>query len=452
MDGRALAKLAGWWVALLGLAAGLVAVHDLRAQARPAIIILLVAGGVYAAACLWLHRRWPGWSTATARRSLLLILLGGLLLRLLLLSVPPTLSDDIYRYRWDGKVQSAGLNPYAEPPAAASLNDLRDELWEGVNYKRIRTIYPPLAQWLFALTYQLDGGLLAYQVVAVVGDQLVALLLLAALSAWRLPRWRVALWAWHPLAAAEFASSGHLDAWPVAAVLLAILAWRRKRTSVGTLALAAGILLKIWPILLAPLLVVRKGWRPTLLLITTVAGAYGFYLGAGAGILQPWLDYSGRWQFNDAFFWGLHAVTGSQALAKALAAILGLGLLRQLWHRNVDALRGSYWLLLAALMLMPTVHPWYLLWPLPLAALALDTGWIALTVLAPLAYWILVGAGPDSNAWVEPVWVRFFLYPGPLVLWVVDAARRGPAAPPALGSRRGGGERYRRSLSADQAP
>lgn len=432
MDGRPLAKLAGWWVALLGLTVALVAVHDLRAQPGRTIIILLLAGGVYAAACLWLHRRWPSWSSTTTRRALLLILLGGLVLRLLLLSVPPTLSDDIYRYRWDGRVQAAGLNPYAEPPASASLADLRDELWEGVNYKRIRTIYPPLAQWLFALTYRIHPGLTSYQVMAVVGDQMVALLLLAALGAWQLPRWRVAVWAWHPLVAVEFASSGHFDAWAVAAVVLAVLAWRHRRAWLGTLALAAGILVKSWPLLLAPLLVVRRGWRTTLLLVGTVAGAYALYLGAGAGILQPWLEYTGRWRFNDSIFWLLRTLTGSLALAKALAAVLWLALLRELWHRDVDPLRGSYWLLLAALMLMPTVHPWYLLWPLPLAALALDAGWIALTVLAPLAYWILVGAGPDSNAWVEPVWVRFVLYPVPLALWLVTAVRRRPPAPPAL--------------------
>ena len=53
-----------------------------------------------------------------------------------------------------------------------------------------------------------------------------------------------------------------------------------------------------------------------------------------------------------------------------------------------------------------------------------------LTVLAPLAYWILVGAVADSNLWVEPAWVRFAVYLPALAIWLLQAARHGPAAPP----------------------
>ena len=80
---------------------------------------------------------------------------------------------------------------------------------------------------------------------------------------------------------------------------------------------------------------------------------------------------------------------------------------------------------------MPTIHPWYLLWALPLAAAALDLGWITVTVLAPLSYWILVGAGPDSNVWIEPLWVRFAIWLPALAVWTVQAMIAGVPMPPA---------------------
>ena len=63
------------------------------------------------------------------------ILLGALLLRLPLLPLPPTLSDDVLRYLWDGKVAAAGLNPYALAPAAEKLTPLRDEIWRRMPHK-----------------------------------------------------------------------------------------------------------------------------------------------------------------------------------------------------------------------------------------------------------------------------------------------------------------------------
>ena len=58
--------------------------------------------------------------------SLLLILGGALIFRLTLLPSTPTLSDDIFRYIWDGRVQLAGINPYLYAPDDPALYHLRD--------------------------------------------------------------------------------------------------------------------------------------------------------------------------------------------------------------------------------------------------------------------------------------------------------------------------------------
>ena len=422
-----LAKLFGWWIAIAACYLALAALHDLRGSPRRSIIILLGAGFVYALACLWLHRRWAGFSAATARSVVIAIVLGAIAFRVILLAVPPSLSDDVYRYRWDGRVQAAGMNPYAEPPASSELAALRDPLWLRINYPAIRTIYGPLAQWLFRVTYQLDPRLIGFQVMATLGDLLCIGLLLACLRRWGLPQWRVALYAWSPLAAIESSSNAHFDSWPAAALMVAVLAGIGGKALLSTLALAAGVLFKTWPLVWLPLMLAP--WHISVA-AAVVAGGYLSFADAGLGMLQPWLEYTSRWLFNDAGFFVLRSLTGSQPLAKGIVAAVGVGAVYTFWRRGTDPVRANYWLLLLAIFLMPTIHPWYLLWPLPLAAAALDLGWLTLTVLAPLSYWILVDAGTDSSTWVEPGWVRFAIWVPALAVWAWQTRKSGPAAPP----------------------
>ena len=64
------------------------------------------------------------------RTAVALILLGGIAIQVAAVSAPPRQSDDLYRYIWDGRVQAAGIDPYAYVPAARQLTGLRDEfLW-----------------------------------------------------------------------------------------------------------------------------------------------------------------------------------------------------------------------------------------------------------------------------------------------------------------------------------
>ena len=88
---------------------------------------------------------------ATAATSLPLraALVAAILLRLAFLPGTPSLSDDVYRYVWDGRVQLAGVNPYRYAPADPALDHVEYAGRDGINHPRLRTVYPPLAQTLF---------------------------------------------------------------------------------------------------------------------------------------------------------------------------------------------------------------------------------------------------------------------------------------------------------------
>ncbi|HJS74770.1 MAG TPA: hypothetical protein VJ921_10815, partial [Vicinamibacteria bacterium] len=85
-------------------------------------------------------------------RDLFQVLLVAAILRAIFLPAGPVLSDDIFRYVWDGRVQHAGTNPYVYPPDDARLSPVKEEIpriYDGINNKEIPTIYPPLMQILF---------------------------------------------------------------------------------------------------------------------------------------------------------------------------------------------------------------------------------------------------------------------------------------------------------------
>ena len=94
---------------------------------------------------------WVVWRAPARRSTLLLLVLFAAAFRLSVLFAPPALSDDIYRYIWDGRVQAAGINPYRHIPAADALGFLRDaDVYPNINRRDYApTIYPPLAQMIF---------------------------------------------------------------------------------------------------------------------------------------------------------------------------------------------------------------------------------------------------------------------------------------------------------------
>lgn len=89
--------------------------------------------------------------------SLKAIIFIALTLRIILLFIKPITSDDYNRYLWDGKVQAEGINPYQYSPL--ELSKLHDNIiYPNVSYPEIKTIYPPVSQIIFYLSYILTGS------------------------------------------------------------------------------------------------------------------------------------------------------------------------------------------------------------------------------------------------------------------------------------------------------
>lgn len=346
-----------------------------------------------------------------------LIACAALLLRLPWLLTPPALSDDVYRYVWEGLVWAQGHNPFRAAPDAAELVPLRDlpgSTWALVNHRGVSTVYPPLAQLLFWLLA--PGSMYAWKALSALCD---------VGSAWLLARRQASAgwcWALLPLPAMESAGSGHLEGIGVF-LLLSALALSARRPILAAWAAWAGAMVKLLPGLLIPALIParqRRVWLPAIGIASVLAL---LALQAGADLGRGLDTYQRRWSYNGSVYPLLSA--GWQHLGWAdsglrrLLQIAGAGLCAEAWWRygregqsGYDPGRVALRICAVFVLLSPTVHPWYVLWPL---AVSLWTGrdsaaWGLLGALAPLSYAVLATLDPLTGQWQEPGWVAWVEY------------------------------------------
>ncbi len=264
--GRAGPAFAGASLAGVALSAAVASGRPILAS-RWGLLAELTAWGVAWAVAVAAALRLP------RRVALAAIAAAGIALRLAALAGPPTTSDDLYRYSWDGRVQAAGIDPYADAPASAALAGLRDSwLWPDpagcaalhrpvgctrINRPGQRTIYPPVAQAWFAGVFRVAGigaRHKAWQVAGFVTELGVLALLPVALRRWgRDPRW-TAMYALSPAPVLEVVNNGHVDGLAVVGIVAALIvaagspSWRRD-VVIGLL-IGAAAMVKLYPAVL----------------------------------------------------------------------------------------------------------------------------------------------------------------------------------------------------------
>ncbi len=218
------------------------------------------------------------------------ILLGALLFRLWLLPLPPNLSHDSWRYVWDARVTLHGFSPYEYAPGNPLLQSLRDALIYGNSrFRNVPTVYPPIAQGVYVLSYLLaPSNLFALKAIFIGFDMLTCVgLALLLLQRGRDPRLML-LYAWCPLPIVEFAIEGHVDVLTTTFMVLTLLFATKRNENVwwrillGVL-IACATLTKIYPILLLLVVTRRRDWVIPLACFATIILAYIPYVILGHG-------------------------------------------------------------------------------------------------------------------------------------------------------------------------
>ena len=358
---------------------------------------------------IYLAVAWLSLRTKDSQTLLVLGLIFAALFRLSIIFFPPYLSDDIYRYVWDGRVQSAGINPYRYIPADESLAGLRDEkIYPNINRRDYaHTMYPPVAEAAFLLTTRFSESV-TWMKAAMVGFETIAVwALVQLLVSFGLARQRVLIYAWHPLAVWEFAGSGHVDALAIAFIALALLSRRQRRETLTGFMLACAVCVKLFPAVLFPALYTRRSWKMPLAFAATILIAYLPYLSVGpVGVLGFLPGYaSERGMISGEQFFLLTVarrlltapVPGSAFLIFALAVLgmLSVWLMRNQRSDDLRYLRNGLIITSAFMVLLAPHFPWYFAWLILFLCFIPSIPVFYLTLASFLLYLTWLGDAPQ---------------------------------------------------------
>jgi len=386
---------------------------------------------------------------------------AALFLRLLLVFGMPTFSDDVYRYVWDGMVTLDGTNPYAHAPDDPALAHLRDDGWKKINNKELRTIYPPGAQYIFAVVAAVSPSIYFFKFVAALADTGLVIMILLLIGGVRRQDGILAAAAYglNPLACVEVGMSGHLEPLAILPLLLAIYFLKSSKYTVTAAFAALAATVKLLP--LTAILVL--GRRKKIVWLAALAFAILFCLPFFAqkqNLLETLDAFGRRWEFNAGLFeiikgivyavtswfsngagpndlvylpfmdsparmlqgtfFSLHKDGGfdiahpgafgrldlSLAITK-LIMTFAIGFVALLvFVKKFVPIRFCLFLFGAVIVFTPVLHPWYLLWVLPFAAIQRAWPWFVFGATLPLAYLTLDGWWAHGE-WNLPCWVQF---------------------------------------------
>ncbi len=278
------------------------------------------------------------------------IILVAAVLRMMFLWRSPELSDDIFRYVLDGMMLLSGHNPFAAAPADLTTeNPVILGLMMRINHAELPSIYPPAAQFVFAVGAFI-GGIFGMKLFLVLLDLLTCILIIKILAALRLDRNFCVLYAWHPLPVIEIAASGHIDAAAVFFTCLTVFFLLGKKSFdqaqsprpnqqsrilslfsgqgfygfIAGVFFAAAVLTKWIPLILMPGILLLASPEKRRYCV------YGFLISFAVMCSIFWPDilncfytlsvYVANWEFSGFAFRWLRAFTGSGIIARAILA------------------------------------------------------------------------------------------------------------------------------------
>jgi hypothetical protein len=346
----------------------------------------------------------------------------ALLFRATLFFSAPSLSDDIYRYVWDGMLVNHGVNPYQYAPGAPELSTYRDVLYERINHKDIGTPYGPVTILISAAAEHFAHSVYAVKILFLVFDGLVILLLLRLLDMAGKPRSHVLLYAWNPLAVVEIAGSGHNDILAVFLMLASLYLLLSERARAASFAAMSAVAAKYFALLFLPAVWKRLGPSKWFIAPLGLALFFGpFYLHLDQHLASVF-KVGAAWRFNDGAFALLNFITGSPTISKVIAATIFAAVAITICRSDMPPLKGAMWLIGSALLLTSTLHPWYLLWLLPFLCLYPQRAWILFTGFVMLSYHVVIRYAAEG-VWEESPWIKLAIYAPFLALLLVDAWR-----------------------------
>jgi len=351
----------------------------------------------------------------------------GILFRLIFLLSTPLLSQDFFRFLWDGMLLSNGLNPYEATPdllnqtAPLFSTPFSQELYKGMGALSAEhySNYPPINQLGFYLASLIGGNsilanIISIRVLLILSDLGIFWFGIKLLDYLNRSKKRIGLYFLNPLIIVELTGNLHWEGLMVFFFIFGLyLIFVKNQWKWATIPMAISVASKLIPLLILPLF-----WRflkpkksmlfGLLILLCLFLFFVPFFLGADN--LSHYLNTIGLWfnrfEYNGSIYYVIRAigyeVKGYNIIRKLGTVspyiILGIVAVFTFIRNNKTPhvlLTGMLFCLSCYFFIATTVHPWYIV---SLVSLAIFTNysypliWSALVVLSYATY-----GNPDFN-------------------------------------------------------
>ncbi|MGH9376835.1 MAG: glycosyltransferase 87 family protein [Terriglobia bacterium] len=340
------------------------------------IALALASGALYLAGVCVTERFTQGWP------ALLVILAAAGAFRLILLPANPPLSDDVYRYQWEGKVQALSFNPYTVYPAQSGLQKLQNPRRPLRTGATTPTVYPPLSELSFTWVSTIRG----YKILYAAFDLATLGVLLGILASLQQPLYRVLVYAWNPAVIISFSLCSHQDSLAIFTLMLACLLIVRRKFLLSNVFLALSFASKFFAILFLPLFLKRPRRASVGAFAGVVLLCYLPFISAGRELFHGFINYAARWQDNDSLFRVIRAASASRPQAEFVAGILVLAVVACVVRSHMPVLRSGLFLTASLLLLSPNAFPWYFTWSVPFLCFYPSAPWLLMSVTCVLGY------------------------------------------------------------------
>lgn len=367
-----------------------------------------------------------------SEKALTFFMVLAILARVLLVFSFPNLSDDIYRFIWDGQLIINGENPFDYLPSELIQSEkkipgITQALYERLNSPEYYTIYPPIAQLVNVIAVSLFpnswwGSAIVMKLFLLSFEVGNILLLKKLLEAFNLPSKNLLLYALNPLIIVEVVGNLHFEGGMIFFLLLGLYWLVKGKWGIAALAMAGAVASKLLPLLFMPYMIKRLGWKKSIRFFLIMGGALVcFFLPLISGaFLQNFGNsvdlYFRRFEFNGSIYylwrWVGYQLEGYnliKTIGPRLAVFVFLVVvITALLEQQKDWKSWPTMALLAIttyLFCGTTIHPWYVSLPLVFCVftnLRYPVLWSGLIMLTYINY--------SYPTYQENLWIVLFEY------------------------------------------
>ena len=313
----------------------------------------------------------------------------AVLFRLLFLVAIPNLSQDFYRFVWDGRLILEGLNPYLHTPnelmeSSIGLFPQMNTLYEGMGALSAKhySNYPPVHQMPFIIAafiskHSILGSIVVLRLILISADLGILVFGKKLLKKLNKPTRTMYWFILNPLVIIELTGNLHFEGLMLCLFIMSLYFIHSKKWHIAAVVMALSIAVKLVPVLSLPLFLNKLGWKKSVLFYSVTAAVFIilFIPFFSFGLLENFSATIGLWfsnfEFNASVYYflkgtleNINGVSVINSMGIIVACVVTLQtsyLLLKKKKETSQIILMILWILSGYYFISTTVHPWYII-------------------------------------------------------------------------------------------